>query len=504
MSVLSVTGVHKWFGGVHALRGAELRIENPGTIHGLIGANGSGKSTLLSILSGQQKPDEGLVELNGQPLPAGRSALAVRRGVAMVSQETALAPNLSIAENVLLGGRQSRHRLRGIDWTATHTQASVILARLGLSLDPTTPAGLLRPDQQQLIEIARALSLDARLLILDEPTSSLTDDEVDGLFGVVHSLASDGVSVILVSHRLGELIEHCDELTVLRQGETVASGPISNFNAHSIVTAMVGEQIAAAAESTTSLTAVQAANSLLRVRDLSTAGAVHDVNLDVRRGEILGLAGIVGAGRSELLEALFGTEPITSGSVSLNGKPYAPRTPRDAIAAGVGYLPADRKVQGLVLQRSIAENLSMVTTHTRGRWRAPGGAEVGRFVVQTARDMRVNAPALTVPVNTLSGGNQQKVALGKWVAAQSQLLLLDQPTRGVDVAAKTEIHRTLRALAAKGAGVIVSSPEPEELLALCDRFVVLFRGQVVATIDRAQASVARLAALSAGHEESAA
>ncbi len=490
--------LRKRFGGVHALDGAELLIERPGTIHGLIGANGSGKSTLLGVLSGQLRPDAGGVRVDGRPLGLGSTVEALDRGIAMVSQETALAPGLSVAENVLLGGRQVRRGVRGIDWPATRRRAAAVLDRLGLDVDPATPVGTLRPDQQQLVEIARALSLDARVLVLDEATSSLTDDEVRALFAAVRRLRDDGVSTIFVSHRLEELLELCDELTVLRDGRTVAGGPIADFDAARIVTAMVGERPRPAPRASGPPAADRGA-PVLRARGLATAGIVADVDLDVRAGEIVGLAGIIGAGRSELLEALFGARPLTAGRLELHGRPFAPRTPRHAIDAGIGLLPPDRKLRGLVLSASVADNLAVVRTRDRHRLRAPGGADVRRLVAETSERMHVRAASPQVAASTLSGGNQQKVALGKWVAAESSLLLLDGPTRGVDVAAKAEIHRLLRERAAAGTAIVVSSPEDDELLALTDRILVLFRGRPIAFAATADLDPPTLAALAAGH-----
>lgn len=498
---LLLDDVRKRFGGVHALRGARLALSGPGVVHGLIGANGSGKSTLLGILSGQQRPDAGRLVLDGAEVTLSSPLAALRHGIAMVSQETALAPDLSIAENVLLGGRLERRRVRGIDWRASNARAAELLAGLGLHEDPATPVGRLRPDRQQMVEIARALSQEARILILDEPTSSLGDDEVQALFAAVRRLQARGVSTIFVSHRLPELLALADELTVLRDGETVAAGPIADFDADRIVAAMVGPAGAerAPARRPAPRSAVTTSSApALRLRGVSAHGLLRDVDLDVAPGEVVGLAGVVGAGRSELLEAVFGALPA-SGTVELHGRPLRARDPREAIAAGVGYLPPDRKHQGLVLQRSVAENLAMVASRDAGRLRAPGGSGERALVGEAVATMRIVAASPDVAVSTLSGGNQQKVALGKWIAARSRVLLLDEPTRGVDVAAKAEIHRLLRAAAADGAALLVSSSETDELLALCDRIVVLARGAVVASLTAEEASEEAVARFAGGH-----
>ena len=486
---LAVSGLHKRYGGVQALRGADLRITRAGSVHGLIGANGSGKSTLLGILSGQVRPDAGSITLDGAPVTLTTPLSALRHGIAMVSQETALAPALSIAENVFLGRRHTRRRVRGIDWAATNERAGELLAQLGVHEDPATPVGRLRPDRRQMVEIARAISLDARILILDEPTSSLNDAEVEALFAVVRRLRDRGVATIFVSHRLPELLALSDELTVLRDGRTVATGPIADFDAHQIVDAMVGRAGAWAERPRPVRTHRPAARPpALQVRGLSLPGSFEGLDLHVEEGEVVGLAGSVGAGRSDLLEVIFGVIAPDEGSMELEGRPYSPRGPRHAIRRGLGYLPPDRKHQGLVLRRSVAENLALVATRDRGRLRRPGGPSERAIVESATATMNIVAASPDVAVATLSGGNQQKVALGKWIAGGSRVLLLNEPTRGVDVAAKAEIHTLLRAAAGRGAALLVSSSEPQELLELCDRILVFGRGRIVASLTSAEAT----------------
>lgn len=499
---LVLRDLHKRYGGVHALRGASLRIGRPGTVHGLIGANGSGKSTLLGILSGQVRPDAGTIEIDGLPVTFPNPLSALRRGIVMVAQETALAPDLSIAENVFLGRRHVRRRVRGIDWGRTNARAAEVLAQLGVDEDPSTPVRRLRPDRQQMVEIARAISLDARVLILDEPTSSLNDHEVEALFAVVQRLRARGVSIIFVSHRMPELLRLSDELTVLRDGRAVASGPIQDFDTHQIVDAMVGRAGAWRERPRPVRTHVAAdAPPALRLRGLSLPGAFEHIDLDVEAGEVVGLAGTVGAGRSDLLEVVFGARRGASGTIELEGAPFRPRNPRDAIGRGLGYLPPDRKQQGLVLGRSVAENLTVVATRRRNRLAAPGGAAERAAVGDAVSTMGIVAASPDVPVATLSGGNQQKVALGRWIAGGARVLLLNEPTRGVDVAAKAEIHRLLRAAAADGAAILVSSSEPPELLELCDRIVVLGRGRVVASLNADEATEEAIAHHAGGWEE---
>jgi ABC-type sugar transport system ATPase subunit len=491
--ILCAEGMQKRFGGVHALRGAELTVY-PGEVHALVGENGSGKSTLLKILSGQLQPDAGTIVLDGRATGFRGAADALRQGISTVTQETTLAPDLSIAENVLLGRRMPR-RGRLIDWRRTRARAREALRRLDLDLDPSTPVRRLRPDQQQLVEIARALSVDARVLILDEPTSSLTDDEVESLFSIVRRLGDQRVATIFVSHRLNEVFALADRVTVMRDGHTVGGGLAEEFDAQRLIQLMVGRALGEQeplGQARTNETAV------LRVRGFGVPGACDGIDLDVAPGEIVGLAGLVGAGRTELLEAIFGLRR-GYGLVEVDGRPVSYRTPRQAIRDGVALVPSDRKAQGLVLEMSVRENLMMASTSSLLRLRRPSaGRELG-VVDATVRDLRIRAHSHRAPVSTLSGGNQQKVVLGKWLATSPRLLMLDDPTRGVDVGAKAEIYRLLRAAAERGIGVLASSSEIPELLALCDRIVVMFRGRVAASLAREEATEAVIAHFAGGH-----
>jgi ABC-type sugar transport system ATPase subunit len=505
-SPLSVHGLEKRYGGVHALRGAHMTVSAAGVIHGLIGENGSGKSTLLGILSGEKRPDAGQVVVEGRPVTFVSPVDALAHGIAMVSQETALALDLSIAENIFLGHRMPR-RPWGIDWRATRRAAAKVLERLALDYDPGRAVRTLRPDQQQMVEIARALSLDARVLILDEPTSSLSDDEVGALFSAVRALKADGVSTVFVSHRMKEMFALVDEFTVLRNGATVAEGPAADFDEDKLVAAMVGDHksltrpVARAAAPAGAVAAGNGARTAVSVRGLTVDGVLTDVDLDVRPGEVVGLAGLEGAGRSELLEAIFGLRTPAAGTIEIEGRPLRARGPRDAIGRGVGYLPPDRKVQGVVLKRTVAENLTMVVTSNLFRGRRPRAADAQATMDRVYDVMRIRAASPDAIVSTLSGGNQQKVALGKWIAADKRLLLLDEPTRGVDVGAKAEIHQLLRAAADRGLALLVSSSENDELLRLCDRILVMYRGAVVASLPADEATEPMLASYAGGHHE---
>jgi ribose transport system ATP-binding protein/rhamnose transport system ATP-binding protein len=471
-------GLAKRFGGVHALRGAHLTIPSAGLIHGLIGENGSGKSTLLGILSGQLAPDSGEIALNGQGVALSSPTRALGHGIAMVSQEMAYAPHLTAAENVLMGRRLARSRW-GINWGESRKRAAAVLDRLGVDLDVDLLVRDLRPDQRQMVEIARALSMDTRILILDEPTSSLDNHEAEALFEVMHTLKRQGVSVVFVSHRLDELFAMSDGITVLRDGRTVAEGPLAQFTPDSVIAAMVGPRGAGTVPAQASRPPRAERRAALVVQDLSSPRALDRVSLSVRPGEILGLAGQLGSGRSELLECVFGSRAVSSGTITMNGKPHRPSTPRAAIRAGLAFVPPDRKGQGLVLSGSVRSNLMSVLTCNRRRLAIPATRAEDKIIAEMVARMRVRMHDVEDPASTLSGGNQQKVAIGKWLAASPQVIMLDEPTRGVDVAAKAEVHALLREAAAQGAALLISSSELSELLGLCDRIAVMVQGRVV-------------------------
>jgi len=494
--ILRADGVHKRYGGVHALRGAHLHVR-PGEVHVLVGENGSGKSTLLKILSGQLQRDSGEVTLAGRPMQCKNAMEALRQGIATVTQETTLAPDLSIAENVFLGHRMVARRGL-IDWRGTRRRAHEALARLGLDLDPSLPVRRLRPDQQQMVEIARALSIDARVRILDEPTSSLTDDEVESLFRVVRRLREEGVAVIFVSHRLSEIFQIGDRATVLRDGHTVGEGLLSELDRPKLIELMVGHALDDAYDQAGH---DQSAPGLaLEVRGLTLPGAFNSVDLDVAPGEIVGLAGLVGAGRSELMEAIFGLRK-SQGTIKVAGRAVNYRKPQHAVRDGVAFVPADRKRQGLVLTMTVLQNLMMASTSRVARLRPPRGGEELALAQRTMSELRIHAHSPRSPVSSLSGGNQQKVVLGKWLTTSPKVMMLDEPTRGVDVGAKAEIYRLLFASAERGIGIVVSSSEVPELLTLCHRVLVMFRGRVVATLSREEATEARIAHFAGGHHE---
>jgi ABC-type sugar transport system ATPase subunit len=491
---LSVTGIHKRFGGVHALRGADLAVRR-GEVHSLVGANGSGKSTMLNILSGQVAPDAGTIVLDGEPVRFRDPSRALASGIATVTQETTLVPDLSVAENILLGPRKVRCWF-GIDWRASRRRAAEIQKLLGAEFSVDDKVSDLPADQRQLVEIARAISMNARVLLLDEPTSSLTEAEVESLFELVRSLKARGLTTIFVSHRMSELFALADRVTILRDGRTVEVGEIGSYDPDRIIERMVGAIPAPAAGHGA---AAEESEPALRVHQLSVPGRVHDATLTVGAGEAVGIAGLTGSGRTELLEAIFGMRRPSAGRVEVGGGAELRHGHvAHAIEHGLAYVPGDRKSQGLVLSMSVTENLMMATTSRRMRLRVPSRARERAEARSVAATFGIVAPSTEAACRTLSGGNQQKVVIAKWMRGSPGVLLMDEPTRGVDVGAKREIYRLLADARDQGVGILVSSSETEELLLLCDRILVMARGRIVASLDRAQATEANLAHYSMG------
>jgi ABC-type sugar transport system ATPase subunit len=454
-------------------------------VHGLLGENGSGKSTLLGVLSGQHRPDGGLVELDGRALTFHSPSDALHHGIAMVAQEAAVAPDLTVTENILMGRRLARSGGL-IDWASSREKATRVLELLNLDYDPDWLLRDLRPDQRQMVEVARAISTNARLVILDEPTSSLDAGEVNALFAVIENLKAQDVTVLFVSHRLNEIFSVCDSLTILRDGKTIVEGPVEAFDADSIVRAMVGgeteQRLTRAPQPSTG------SAPALEVRSLHSTGCLTDISLSVRPGEIVGLCGLVGSGRSEVLECIFGMRDVSAGGILVCGSPPQGSGPPGAIRSGIAFVPPDRKEQGLVLSGSVRTNVMSVATAERNRLRGPKKHEENPIIAELCTSMRVRLHDYDAPVGNLSGGNQQKVVLAKWLARKPQVLLLDEPTRGVDVRAKVEIHRLVRRVAAEGVAVLVSSSEAPELLDLCDRIIVLSQGRFVDVVEAADTS----------------
>ena len=486
-SILSISGVDKAFSGVAALTSASLEIA-PGEVHALIGQNGAGKSTLIKILTGVYRRDRGDIRFDGASSNISSPREAQDSGISTIYQELNLVPLRSVTENVMMG-----YEPRGwgglIRWGEAHRRTRAILSRFGIDVDVRAPLGTYSTAIQQLVAIARAISLNAKLVIMDEPTSSLDDHEVDVLFGVVRSLKESGVSVLYVSHHLDELFRICDRVTVMRDGHTVACRHIADTNKLELIADMLGREVEdIEAAGMTDLGGGGSGDGalgeiLLEAKGIATDRRLRKLDLSLRQGEIVGLGGLLGSGRTEAARALFGVDALSAGTITMLGREGAPQSPAAAIAAGIGYLTEDRKAEGIVPEMSVRENLTLALlprlTGPLGRIR--GGRE--REIVESfIRALGIKTADMDQPVRELSGGNQQKVMLARWLATEPELLILDEPTRGVDVGAKLEIQSIVRRYVDKGFGVILISSEFEELVEGADRIVVLRDGTSVAVL----------------------
>jgi len=484
------------FPGVQALSDVSLEIA-AGSCHALCGENGAGKSTLGKILAGIHTPDSGRLVVHGREVHFTSPRDALAAGVGMVHQELAFCENLSVAENLCLGALPARAGL--LDRQAMAERATAMLAEIGTTLDVGRAVGSLTIAQQQMVQIAMAVSGGARIIIFDEPTSSLSQIEADRLYELIGRLTARGVACIYVSHRMPEVFRLCDTVSVLRDGQHVGTRPIAELSEHELVRMMIGRPLA---EYVSPPNAVPG-DEVLRVRGLSSPGKFDDVSFSLRSGEVLGIAGLVGAGRSELAQALFGLDHVRRGEISLRGQRVRVDTPAEAISLGIGLVPEDRKRQGLVPQASALHNLSLAILRRLSRLGWLRRREE-RSVAQEFFDrLRVRAASLDVVVAGLSGGNQQKIVLARWLAARASVLILDEPTRGVDVGAKAEIHALIGELAARGSAILLISSELPEILTLATRIIVLRGGRLVGEVTREQATQDRLLRLMAGLSDAA-
>jgi ribose transport system ATP-binding protein len=485
-ALLRLENVSKRFGPNPVLHEVSLEVD-PGSIHALVGENGAGKSTLLHIVGGLHRPDGGRLLLGGEPLRLAGPLEAIERGISSVHQELSLFPNRTVAQNIMVRREPTRAGL--VHRRVLEERAREALARIGSRLDPALPLGRLGVGEQQVVEIARALERRARLLILDEPTASLADHDAARLFEVLRELRAQGVAVLYVSHRLPEVLALADRISVLRDGRLVATLEGAAASEDELVRLMVGRE----PEPLTASRPAEAGPVLLAASGLSRAGAFADVTFSLRQGEILGFAGLIGAGRTEVGRAIFGADGFEGGSITLAGAPFRPRSPREAIARGVAYLTEDRRALGLFLGLSVRDNLVVASQR----------AVVSRFRFLLPRAVRQTAIALLQqldvrpledgwPVARLSGGNQQKVLLGRWLAVAPRVLIADEPTRGVDVGAKRRIHGQLQELAERGLGIILISSDLREVLALSHRVAVFRSGRLVAVLEASEATEQRV------------
>jgi inositol transport system ATP-binding protein len=489
--LLEMTGIAKGFPGVQALAGVDL-VVRAGEIHALLGENGAGKSTLLKILSGAETPDAGTVHFTGREVTFQSPLAAQEAGIVTIYQEFNLIPTLSIAENVFIG-REPVH-MGFVDWREMARATAAITAEVGLEHDPSRLVSDLSVAEQQMVEIARALSMAARLVVMDEPTSALSDKEVQKLFAIVRGLRAKGIGIIFVTHRLDEVMQLCDRLTVLRDGRLVGSAEVKDVRIDDIIRMMVGREVDRLFQHRRHRGEGEVA---LEVRGLSRRGNARDphatvldgVDLLVRRGEILGLAGLMGAGRTEVARAIFGADPFDSGTVLVGGREVRIRSPEDAIRAGIGLVPEDRKQQALFLALAVRHNLSIAALDRLLRFLGlvDEAAEV-RLVEEYRRKLNIRMASPEQAVQNLSGGNQQKVVLARWLALGPRVLIVDEPTRGIDVAAKAEVHQLLYELADAGIAVIAISSELPEVMTISDRIVTMREGRVTGEVTGAEAT----------------
>ncbi|HKW11245.1 MAG TPA: sugar ABC transporter ATP-binding protein [Gemmatimonadaceae bacterium] len=487
--------ISKRFVGVQALSDVSLEVAE-GSCHALCGENGAGKSTLGKILAGIHAPDSGRLFVHGQAVRFGSPRDALEAGVGMVHQELAFCENLSVAENLLLGGLPTRRGF--VDRAAMERRARAMLDEIGADVDVQLQMRALTIAQQQLVQIATAVCGGALIIVFDEPTSSLSQAEADRLYTLIGELKTRGVTCIYVSHRMPEIFRLCDTISVLRDGRHVATQPASALSDTELVRLMIGRPLG---EYLPSAVERVAGKELLRVERLTVVGRFHEVSLTLREGEIVGLAGLVGAGRSEFAHAVFGLDAPTSGSIAVDGAPVTMREPKDAIRLGIGLVPEDRKRQGLVLGESGLHNTSLPILDRLSRVGFVRRGEEATLAQSFFSRLRVRTPGLDAPVAGLSGGNQQKIVLARWLAAQSRILILDEPTRGVDVGAKAEIHGLIRDLAARGNAVLLISSELPEVIALSHRVLVMRQGEIVAEVRHEEATQETLLRLMAGMGE---
>jgi ribose transport system ATP-binding protein len=494
--LLKIEGLTKHFPGVIALNGVDLTLAT-GEIHALVGENGAGKSTLIKLLCGSYTPDAGQMRFGGLPYLPASPLDALKAGIRVVYQEFNLLPFLSVAENLLFDRLPRRYGLF-VNYRTLHDRSKVLLERVGLDIDPQTPVEHLGIAQRQLLEIAKALAFDSRLLILDEPTATLTPREIGRLFEIIRDVRGSGVAVIYVSHHLNEIFELCDAVTVLRNGRRIASLPIAATNPPEVVHLMVGYELEVALAARRSVTERSDRPPAIQVKDLRFRGNPHGINFDLRYGEILGLAGLVGSGRTETLRAIFGADERDGGEIYRNGERVLFDRPRDAVKHGVCLLTENRKEEGLVLPMPVRVNVTLADLARVSRAGLLNGRTEHEVAQKSVTELDMRIASLDQAALDLSGGNQQKLVMAKWLFRNAEALMLDEPTRGIDVGAKAEIHDLLHRLAAAGKAILVVSSEVPELIALCDRILVLLRGRLAGEVRRDEFSEARILSLACG------
>jgi rhamnose transport system ATP-binding protein len=495
--VLELQGISKAFAGIQALDTVSFDVR-PGEVHALVGENGAGKSTLVRIMAGAHSPDSGQIEVRGEPVALRSPADALALGIAVIYQEPTLFPDLDVAENIFMDRQPLRGRTPHIRWRAMYREARELVARLGVRLDVRARVRGLSVADQQSVEIAKALSTNARVLIMDEPTASLSLREVEELFRIVGQLRSSGVAIVFISHRLDEIYEIADRISVLRDGKYVGSGTPSDLPQDRLINLMVGRTL----DQLFPKQEAAIGEAVLRVENLSRQGVFRDISFELRRGEILGLAGLVGARRTEVARAIFGIDRLDGGKIFLDGKPVTIHSPRQALRHRITYLPEDRQHQGLVLPMSISHNITLpiLQQMTVAGWIRPRQEQ--RVAEEQGRRLQVRGvTSFKQAVRQLSGGNQQKVVLAKWLATQPRVIILDEPTRGIDVGTKAEVHRLISQLAGQGLAILMISSELPEVLGMSDRILVMHEGRLTGELTREEATQEKIMARATGRGE---
>jgi ribose transport system ATP-binding protein len=500
--LIEAVGISKSFPGVRALADISLRLGHGETLC-VVGENGAGKSTLMKILGGVYTADAGEVRLDGQPVPIGSVEAAQRLGITLIHQELNLAESLDVAGNLFLGREPRWGGPLGLIRRSIYTDAVAVMQRLGLDCSPRTPVARLSIGQQQLVEIARAVTLRSRVLIMDEPTSSLTQRETERLFEVIRDLKRDGVSILYISHRLAEVREVADRVTVLRDGRNAGELAREQISHDAIVRLMVGRDVKQFFHRSPSVAPHVAADArpVFAARDLRVqASQKRPIRFEVRGGEIVGMAGLMGAGRTELAEAVFGVRPLLAGEIAVDGKAVSLRSPGDAIAAGVYLVPEDRRSQGLLLNQSVKENISLPSLARLNFFGLVMRAAERELAERMRQRLNIRTPHVEQRAGVLSGGNQQKIVIAKWLARVCRLLILDEPTRGIDVGAKAEIYALMRELAEQGIGVLMISSDLEEILGVSDRVLIMHQGELAGGLTREEMTEQAIMRLATGGE----
>lgn len=496
-------GIRKEYPGVCALDGVDFEVAF-GEVHALLGVNGAGKSTLMSILSGATRMDGGAIFIDGKRLDVTSPHKAMELGISVIYQEFNLVPHLTVAENIFLG-REPRKRMGFVDYRKMYTGAVSLLERLGAPFSPRERVANLGVAQQQLVEIAKALFKEARVIAMDEPTATLSMKETERLFSIIRLLKAEGKGIVYISHRLEEIFEIADRVTVLRDGRLVETCGLQGVTRERLVEMMLGKALEGTVprrEAPPGVAGPLPSKEVLRVEGLTRRGVLEDINLTVMEGEILGIAGLVGAGKTELARALYGLDKIDEGKVVIGGRPVRLQSPAEAIRMGVVLVPEDRKRLGLVLGMAVRENISLASLFRFSRFGFVNGRRERRTAGEMVESLRVKTPGLEQQVRNLSGGNQQKVVLAKWLLRGARVLVFDEPTRGIDVGAKAEVHGLIRALADKGAAILLISSELQEVIDHSDRMVVMHGGRITGELSKEEATPERVLFLAMGGENS--